>query len=664
MYPIALDLREKLVVVVGAGRIADRKVRGLLAAGARVRVVAPQVTEGLRSAAEAGALELRERPFEPHDLDGALLAYTATGVPAVDAAVVAAAHARKTLVDDTTGAAPSDFSTPLAHRVGALTFAVDTGGSAPSFARRLLAELRDRYDMRYARAAETLSRARDYVKAVVPPERRADVMRELAARDIDELAAMNPSVVENEVEDAYGRLTVPAHDPATGPLVQLVCATRASALAMWQTRSVMAAFAQAGLVSTVLQISTKGDRVQDRSLAALGSDSIFVKELELALREHRADYAVHSCKDLPSTLPDDMALAAIGARIDPRDAFCSERHTSLDALPPGALVGTSSPRRRAQLLALRPDLRCETIRGNIDTRLRKLRDGEFDAILLAMAGLTRLGLRATYTVPIPTDILIPAVGQGALAIEVRANETELAKRIAALFADAQAEIAVRAERAFLRTLRGGCQAPVGAYASFARGTLTLRAAIAAVDGSKIVRGSIALPGASADDAEREAELLARRLLADGGEALLADAMGEGPAESIADAGSNPTGGLPLSGHLFLLPRTQDRPSQIAPALRGAGAEVVEASDSDDAALALGSRTPSALLFPSSGSVKTLLSYLAHLRAIGTRPIVAAMGAASASAARDAGFPPDVVATEPSIGAFVHGVTHYVIGTNP
>ena len=190
MYPIALDLREKLVVVVGAGSIADRKVRGLLAAGARVRVVAPHCTEGLHEAATAGAIDLRERSFEPADLDGALLAYTATGIAGVDAAVVAEARARKILIDDTTGVAQSDFSTPLAHRVGPLTFAVDTGGSSPSFALRLLGEVRARFDSRYGRAAETLARAREYTKAVVPAEHRAEVMRDLASREIDTLAAM------------------------------------------------------------------------------------------------------------------------------------------------------------------------------------------------------------------------------------------------------------------------------------------------------------------------------------------------------------------------------------------------------------------------------------------------------------------------------------------
>jgi hydroxymethylbilane synthase len=648
VYPIAVDLRNRLAVVVGGGKVAERKVRGLLQAGARVRVVATSAAPGLREAAARGELELAERPFADADLDGALLAFAATDAPAVNAAVVGAARARGVLVDDTSGSAPGDFATASVHRAGPLTFTVDTGGVSPSFALRLVGELRERFDERYGRAAVTLGRVRDYVKSVVPAEFRAAVMGELAGRGIDELAAMNPSVVENEVEAVYAKaagLGVP--EPPN--FASLVCATRASALAMWQTRHVMATFAQSGLISTVLQISTKGDRVQDRSLAALGTDSIFVKELELALREKRADYAVHSCKDLPSSLPDDMRLAAIGPRADPRDAFCSEHFASFEALPKGALVGTSSPRRRAQLQALRPDLRFETIRGNVDTRLRKLREGEFDAILLAMAGLTRLGLRATHTVPLSADVLIPAVGQGALAIEVRAADTALAERIHDLFADPATELAVRAERAFLRTLRGGCQAPVGAHATVdAAGRFRLDAAIAAPDGSRIVRGAREATPAGPEEAEALAVALAHQLLDEGGADLLAEASE--PAFERA----------PLAGRLFLLPRTQERPSAIAPALRGAGAEVVEAADSDDAAVALGGRTPSALLFPSSGSVRAVTAYLARLRDDGKKPLVAAMGDASGAAAREAGFPPDVVPAEPTVAAFVQSVTAFVI----
>jgi hydroxymethylbilane synthase len=641
-YAVALDLRGWPVVVVGGGSVAERKVRGLTEAGAQVTVVAPSIGDALCEAAQRGELHTIERAFEPGDLAGARLAFALTADDAVNASVVAAARAQGVLVNDAGANARGDFANALAYRVGSLTFTVDTGGVSPAFAVRLRDELRERFDERYARAALTLGRARTYVTAVVPPTLRGRVMGALAALEIDALAAMNPGVVENEVERIAAAIL--GSVPGTEPYAQLIAATRASALAMWQARYAIAKLATAGLVSTVLQVTTQGDRVQDRALTALGSDNVFVTELESALRERRADYAIHSCKDLPSMLPADMCLAAIGARQDARDVFCSERYTSFEALPPGAIVGTSSPRRHAQLQALRPDLTFATIRGNVDTRLRKLRDGDYDAIVLAAAGLERLGLRASHTVPFDPHAVVPAAGQGALAIEVRAEDETLAARIHAAFTDRATELAVSAERAFLRTLRAGCQAPVGAYATLEGEMLTLDGAIAALDGSRIVRGALTQPVRDTSDAEKLGGDLGRRLLAEGGAELLAHSEDRGP----------------LSGQLFLLPRTQDRPSRIAPALRGAGAEVLEAADSSQATDALGARIPDALLFPSSGSVAAIAEYLARLRAGGSSPVVAAMGPATSAAARAAGFEPDVVADEANVAAFVQSVTQWML----
>src|SRR5947209_5712009 len=338
-----------------------------------------------------------------------------------------------------------------------------------------------------------------------------------AERDVDELATMKAGAVEHEVERAADTLAgvVPAQ---TQPLV---CATRASLLAMTQARTVMSLLAKAGLPSTVLEVTTRGDAVQDRSIAAIGTDNVFVKELELALREGRADYAVHSCKDLPSTLSEDMTLAAVTAREDPRDAYCSERYPAFADLPAGARVGTSSPRRRAQLRALRPDLVYDDVRGNVDTRLRKLRDGEYAAIVLAAAGLNRLGARAAHTVPFAVDVVTPAVGQGSLGIETRAGDA-LAGRIDAVVGDPPASLAVRAERAFLRTVHGGCQAPVGCHATWSDGRFRVVGAIAAADGSQVLRAERDAVIGIGDlaSAEAVAVALARDLLADGGAALL------------------------------------------------------------------------------------------------------------------------------------------------
>jgi hydroxymethylbilane synthase len=639
-----LRVRDRPALIVGGGAVAERKLRGLLEAGANVTLVSPEVTAEIARQARDGRIGWTARPYRSPDVCGKLLVFAATGDPAVNAEIVVAGRAAGALVNDAGNADCGDFANPAVHRSGGLTVSVASAGLSPGFTKRIRDELAVVFDSRYARAAATLGRLRERVQAVVPLPGRAAVMKHFSERDIDDLAGMPASEMEHEVERAADTVAnVILADPHT-----LVCASRASALAMVQTRLMMARLAAAGIASTVLNITTRGDAVQDRALAAIGGDSLFVKELENALRDRRADYAVHSCKDLPSTLPEDLTIAAITEREDPRDAFCSERFAGFEALPAGARVGTSSPRRRAQLHALRPDLEYGDIRGNVDTRLRKLREGEYAAIVLASAGLRRLGIAATHTVPFEPEQLTPAVGQGALAIETRLGDPSAA-RIGAALTDPRTNLCVRAERAYLRTLRGGCQAPVGAHATHSGGVLNLTALIAALDGSRIVRGSRYLEIAEfGPDAVAAAEALAVELAAElleaGGAAILAGAPWAAP----------------LAGRLLLLPRTQERPSRIAPALRNAGAEVIEAADSQAARAALGDRLPTAILFSSSGSVAAITEYLANLREAGQRPFVAAMGSASSSSAGACGFPPDVVAPNAEVGTFVQTVTRYLL----
>jgi len=645
VFPILLNVRGRHAVVVGGGAVAERKIRGLLDAGADVSVISPALTPELQQRAHAGELTWHERRYAASDLADAFLVFSATSDDVVNAAVTRDAHERGLLVNDAGDADRGDFATPATHRSGPLTVTVDSSGLSPSFTKRIRDELALQFDARYGRAAATLGSLREHVVAVVPLARRAAVMRKLAERDIDDLAAMPRGDIEHEVERTVTELdAVETAVPAT-----LICASRASALAMTQTRMMMAKLAENGIASTVLNITTKGDAVQDRSLAAIGTDSLFVKELENALRDRRADYAVHSCKDLPSTMPEDMQLAAITKREDPRDAYCSEKYPNLAALPPGARVGTSSPRRRAQLQALRGDLVYDDIRGNVDTRLRKLRDGDYDAIVLAAAGMNRLGLRATYTVPFDPNEVLPAVGQGALALETRLGDV-VAETIDRLVGDRDTTLAVSAERAYLRTLRGGCQAPVGAHGVIADGRLFLRGAIAALDGSTVIRGERSAAVTTIADAEAVGSTLARELLERGGDAILATL--------IKNDDARPEG--PLSGRLFVLPRTQDRPSRISPALRDQGAEVVEAGDSATLSALLGERIPDVILFPSSGSVIAITEYLARLRENVSRPVVAAMGPASSEAALACGFPPDVIAPNAEIGSFVQTVTRFVL----
>jgi hydroxymethylbilane synthase len=254
-----------------------------------------------------------------------------------------------------------------------------------------------------------------------------------------------------------------------------VIATRESRLALWQAEHVKALLVQRGHTVTLLGMTTKGDQILDRALSKVGGKGLFVKELEVALEEGHADIAVHSLKDVPMELPEGFALACVMEREDPRDALVSNRYASLADLPQGAVVGTSSLRRVVLLRSLRPDLKIEPLRGNLDTRLRKLDEGQYDAIVLAAAGLKRLGLgeriRATFE---PTDML-PAAGQGALGIEVRADRADLIEALAPL-SHQSTWLAVAAERAVSRAMGGSCSMPLAAFATFSGEYLQINAA--------------------------------------------------------------------------------------------------------------------------------------------------------------------------------------------
>jgi hydroxymethylbilane synthase len=300
----------------------------------------------------------------------------------------------------------------------------------------------------------------------------------------------------------------------------LVIASRESRLAMWQAEHVQSRLRalNPGRDVQILGMTTRGDQILDRPLAAIGGKGLFIKELEVAMAEGRADLAVHSMKDVPMDMPEGFVLAAISEREDPRDAFVSPRYLSLADLPSGAIVGTSSLRREAQLRAKFPHLIIKPLRGNLDTRLKKLDAGEYDAIILAAAGLVRLGLADRIRTRIDPAEMLPAPGQGALGIEICTGQSDN-QRIADALADAQTAACVRAERAFSRRLGGSCHLPIAGFAvGEADRQFWLRGLVASVDGSQIVSGECR--GAWAD-AERLGTALAEQLLAEGAAALIA-----------------------------------------------------------------------------------------------------------------------------------------------
>jgi hydroxymethylbilane synthase len=299
-------------------------------------------------------------------------------------------------------------------------------------------------------------------------------------------------------------------------MARLRIGSRGSQLALWQANHVAALLRQQGHSVEIKVIKTTGDKITDVALAKVGTKGMFTKEIEEALADQRVDLAVHSLKDVPTELAPEFTLAAIMQREDPRDAFISVKYSALDDLPHEAKVGTSSLRRQCQLKAMRPDLEIFPLRGNVDTRLRKLESGEYDAIILAAAGVHRLGLDQHMRSRIEPDVMCPAVGQGALAIETRSDDRSTRSLLDSLN-DAETQLAIECERALLGALGGGCQVPIGAYAEKREGRLHLRAMVGRLDGSEILREH-----ASGDDAEKLGRETAQGLLRRGAEKILKD----------------------------------------------------------------------------------------------------------------------------------------------
>ncbi len=314
---------------------------------------------------------------------------------------------------------------------------------------------------------------------------------------------------------------------------KIIVGSRQSALALTQTGQVIADLERLsaehgfGFTFEVQKIVTKGDRILDVTLSKVGGKGLFVKEIEQAMLAGEIDMAVHSMKDMPSELPEGLVNGAVPKRMDPRDCLISRGGVPLEELPQGAVVGTSSLRRSSQLAALRPDLTIRPVRGNIDSRLRKLEDGEYDAILLAAAGLSRMGWQDKITAYLPQESCIPAVGQGALGIECRADDTALLQLLQ-LYNDEQTALTVAAERSFLGTLNGGCQVPIGAFAVLAAGaggtsaahSITLTGMVGTPDGSVILKETC-----TGGDPVKLGQEVAGKLIARGAEKILADVRG-------------------------------------------------------------------------------------------------------------------------------------------
>jgi len=304
----------------------------------------------------------------------------------------------------------------------------------------------------------------------------------------------------------------------------LILGTRGSKLAVHQSQWVQARLQELapGLTISLQRIQTSGDKILDVPLAKIGGKGLFVKEIEDALLSKEIDLAVHSMKDVPTALPEGLDILCVPPREDPRDALITRDGCRLDQLKPDARIGTSSLRRQAQLLHHRPDFTIEMLRGNLDTRLRKLREGQFDAIVLAAAGLRRLAWDAEITEYLPVHLSLPAIAQGALGIEARSDDT-FVRELLSRFEHRPTRITVTAERALLHRLEGGCQVPIAAHAALEGDRLTVDGLVASVDGRRVIRHQIQGP---ASEAQALGTKLAERLLADGGDVILKEIYGQ------------------------------------------------------------------------------------------------------------------------------------------
>jgi hydroxymethylbilane synthase len=306
-----------------------------------------------------------------------------------------------------------------------------------------------------------------------------------------------------------------------GKPAKLRIGSRGSQLALWQANHISGLLRARGHEVEIEIIHTTGDKITDVALAKVGTKGMFTKEIEEALAAGRVDLAVHSLKDLPTELPKGFEIAAITERQDPRDAFCSRYYANIEDLPKGASVGTSSLRRQAQLKAIRPDLDIHPLRGNVDTRLRKLEEGQYDSIILASAGLNRLGKTELIKQIIPAEIMCPAAGQGALGIEIREGDAKT-RDLLAFLNDRNARAATTCERALLNSLGGGCQVPIGAFAEMRNGKLHLESIVADPDGTKLLRDS-----RDGSEPEKLGNKAGASLLKRGGDAILEAVYGRG-----------------------------------------------------------------------------------------------------------------------------------------
>jgi hydroxymethylbilane synthase len=498
LFPIFLRLTGIRCAVVGGGEVAAGKVRSLLDGGANVVVVAPQLCATLDSLVRSRQVEHLARSYEAGDLKGSVLAFGATDDRAVNEAVYAEATRRGLPVNVVDQPDLCTFYVPATLARGPIAVAISTHGTSPALARKLRERLEEAVPPEYGDLAELLGSLRAEVMAAFPSGRERQAKWGLVLES-EVLSLLRSGKAEEARAAARQLLGLEARAHRSSPAIVRI-GTRGSALARAQAEAVAQRLKEMGVAAELVIIRTAGDRG-----ARIGEGSavgLFVREIEQALLRDEIDLAVHSLKDLPTGPREGLVVAAVPPREDPSDALITRTGQGLEKLRPESRVATSSPRRVAQLRAHRPDLAFVPVKGNVDTRLRKLKRGDFEALVLASAGLVRLGLQQVITERLDFDVCMPAPGQGALALQVREQDAELRALLEPLD-HAPTRLAVEAERAFLGGVGTGCVVPAGALAVIDGNRLVLKAVLDTGEGG-LLRDQI--KGPSASSAELGAKL--------------------------------------------------------------------------------------------------------------------------------------------------------------
>jgi len=506
LFPVFIKLAGRLCVVVGGGEVAARKVGALLASGARVRVIAPELCGSLRRLVESGEVEHVARDYAPGDLNGSRLAVAATDDGSVNEAVWREAERSGVLINVVDQPDLCSFYAPSVLQRGPIQIAISTEGTSPALARRLRQKLEDAVPREYGDLASLLGSLREELKEACSCSReREERWRSTLEGEVLSLLRRGK---REEARAAARRLLglAPATAAKQDALGAVRIGTRGSALALAQATAIAECLSQAGARVEMITIRTTGDRRADLKGAPMG---VFVREIEEALLRGEVDLAVHSMKDLPTGPRPGLVIAAVPEREDPSDVIITRTGEPLDKLPLGSRVATSSPRRVAQLRAHRPDLAFVPVKGNVDTRLRKLERGDFDALVLAYAGLARLGRSEVIAERLPYDICLPAPGQGALALQVREQDAELRRFVEQLDHE-PSRLAVEAERAFLAGVGGGCSVPAGALGVTEGGHLIVKGILQTAEAGDLIRDQVEGPTDRASELGTE---LAKRVLA-------------------------------------------------------------------------------------------------------------------------------------------------------